>query len=93
MHILDTISHCPSEEDIDSVENYLLSCPLYNNQRKIMITTILNSYKDSDIPQNTRLIDIPILLGPNKELPKTVREAIKSSVFNYILNTSSTIMT
>ena len=68
------------------------TCPLHNNQRKIMITTILNSYKDNDNPQNTRLIDVPVLLGPNEELPNTVREDIKSSVFDCILNTSSTIM-
>ena len=64
----------------------------YNNQMKIMIITILNSHKDPDIPQNTRLIDNPVLLGPNEELPKTVRKAIKSSVFDHILNKSSTIM-
>ena len=91
-HIPDTTSpSCPCEEDIGTVEHCLLSCPLYNNQSKIMITTILSSYKDSDIPLNTRLVDVPILLRPNGDLPKTVRDAIKSLVFDYILNKSSNI--
>ena len=57
-----------------------------------MITTILNSYKNADMPLNKKLIDVPILLGPDENLPKTVRETIKSSVFDDILKTSSNIM-
>ena len=93
MNIPDITSpSCPCEECIGSVEHYLFSCPLYSYQRKIMITTILNSYKNADMPLNKKLIDVPILLGPNENLPKTVRETIKSTVFDYILKTSSNIM-
>ena len=53
-----------------------------------MITTILNSYKNADMPLDKKLIDVPILLGPDENLPKTVRETIKSTVFDYILKTS-----
>ena len=36
--------------------------------------------------------NVPILLGPNENLPKTVRDTIQSAVFDYIIKTSSNIM-
>ena len=75
----------------ETVEHFLLFCPQFNKQRKLMISTIFELYNKADIPPADRSIDLSTLLGPNNELPKPVREAIRDAVFNFIYLTSSDI--
>ena len=82
---------CSCGNDSGTVEHFLLFCPQFNKQRKLMVSTIFELYNKADIPPADRSIDLPTLLGPNNELPKPVREAIRDAVFNFIYLTSSDI--
>ena len=83
---------CFCGNDTETGEHFLLFCPQYNKQRKLMIGTIFESYNKADIPPADRSINIPTLLGPDNELPKPVRQAIRDAVFNFIYLTSSDIL-
>ena len=82
---------CSCGNDSGTVEHFLLFCPQFNKQRKLMTSNIFELYNKADIPPADRSIDLPTLLGPNNELPKPVREAIRDAVFNFIYLTSSDI--
>ena len=82
---------CSSGDDSGTVEHFLLFCPQFNKQRNLMISTIFELYNKADIPPVDRSIDLPTLLGPNNDLPKPVREAVRDAVFNFIYLTSSDI--
>ena len=69
---------CSCGNDSGTVEHFLLFC------LQLMISTIFELYNKADIPPADRSIDLPTLLGPNNELPKPVREAIRDAVFNFI---------
>ena len=71
---------CSCGNDSGTVEHFLLFCPQFNKQKKLMISTIFELYHKADIPPAARSIDLPTLPGPKSELPKPVREAIRDAV-------------
>ena len=83
---------CSCGNDSGTVEHFLRFCPQYNKQRKLMTSTIFELYNKADIPPADRSINIPTLLGLNNELLKSVRQAIRDAVFNFICLTSSDIL-
>ena len=83
---------CSCGEDSGTVKHFLLFCPKFSKQRKTMINSIFESYNEADIPPADRCIDIPSILGPNEELPKSIRLNIRTAVYDFIYSTSSDIM-
>ena len=83
---------CSCGEDSGTVEHFLLFCPKFSKQRKTMINSIIKSYNEADIPPADRCTDIPLILGLNEQLPKSIRINIRTAVYDFIYSTSSDIM-
>ena len=93
MKIQDTTSLvCKCGKDNGSVEHYLLDCSLHEKHRRVLVSTILEIYRSSDIETNLRIIDLVTLLGDNGDLPKSVRKDIKTAMCKFILDTSAAVL-
>ena len=85
MKIQDTTSPvCKCGKDNGSVEHYLLDCSLHEKHRRVLVLTILEIYRSSDIETNLGIIDLITLLGDNGHLPKSVRNDIKTAMCKFI---------
>ena len=93
MKIQDTTSPvCKCDKDNGSVEHYLLNCSLHEKHRRVLVSTILEIYRSSDIETNLRIIDLVTLLGDNGHLPKSMRKYIKTAMCKFILDTSAAVL-
>ena len=84
MKIQDTISPvCKCGKDNGGVEHYLLDCSLHEKHRIVLVSTILEIYRSSDIETNLRIVDLVTLLDDNGHLSKSVRKDIKTAICKF----------
>ena len=61
-----------------------MHCKLYDDDRENMIDTVELQFLKHNIKPTLRRLDMPSLLVSSSELPKEVRQVVKSAVFQYL---------
>ena len=79
---------CDCGVDRETVEHFLLNCPLHLKQREIMIEKIERGYIETHTPHKYRKVNIHTLLGNNSSLSPDMRTKIKSAVERYLTTTA-----
>ena len=79
---------CECNQDRESIDHFLLACPVYNVQRSEMLNKIQDAWL-SDMTSSTLTLSTDLLLSPivDCDITKETNVEIKLALFDYISST------
>ena len=79
--------NCECGQDRETIDHYLLKCPLHTEARNIMLSNISAALAEQDPPIKVNYADTAFLLGTNNFLAGDTRRSILKAVTGFLIST------